>query len=347
MLRYLLTLTLLAMCCVVGYGQEKADKPEITLKVGDPAPKLAVTKWLKGDAVNSFAPGKVYVVEFWATWCGPCIASMPHISEIQAEYRDKGLTIIGLTSKDPNNSEQQVEEFMKNRGDIMGYNVAWCEDRATNDSFMKAAGRNGIPCSFVVDKKGNVAFIGHPLILDEVLPKVIDGSWKGQADAESTEKLLNETFKMLQQASQNPAKGLEQFTEMEKTSPRLISQFADMKLMLLLRNNKAEEAEQMFETLLAKFAKKKDAMKLTAISRMWSNPQMNTEKRKMELSVKAAEAAQKLAGDKDIGTLLASAAAYDATGNKAKAAEFADKAIDAAPERAKEQIKQMVEKYKK
>lgn len=347
MFRFWLSLTLVALSCLSLAAQEKAGKPEKTLNIGDPAPKLVVTKWMKGDAVQSFKPGNVYVVEFWATWCGPCIASMPHISELQSEYKSKGLTIIGLTSKDPNNSEAQVTDFVKNRGDIMQYNVAWCEDRATNDAYMKAAGRNGIPCSFVIDKQGNLAFIGHPMILDEVLPKVIDGTWNAKAEAKALEDKLEATFEKLQKASQDNEKGLEIFASIEKDTPRLATQFEDFKLMLLLKNKKNEEAEALFKSVFEKSIKKKDANKLTSLCRTWGNPMVNTDKYNLELAVKAGEEAHKLAGPKDIGSLLAVAQAYDAVGNKDKASEAADKAIEAAPDQLKDRVKQMVQRYKK
>src|SRR5262245_45990939 len=69
--------------------------PQATLKIGDKAPALAIDKWVKGTPVKAFEPGKTYVVEFWATWCGPCVATMPHISELQSKYKDK-VTFIGV-----------------------------------------------------------------------------------------------------------------------------------------------------------------------------------------------------------------------------------------------------------
>src|SRR4051812_29303183 len=66
------------------------EKLVTSLNVGDPAPALKASQWLQGEAVPTFTPGHVYVVEFWATWCGPCLQMMPHVAELQAQYRDQG-----------------------------------------------------------------------------------------------------------------------------------------------------------------------------------------------------------------------------------------------------------------
>ena len=59
-----------------------------TLKLGDAAPAFQVDSWVKGDSFTSLEKGNVYVMEFWATWCGPCITAMPHLSALQKQYPD-------------------------------------------------------------------------------------------------------------------------------------------------------------------------------------------------------------------------------------------------------------------
>jgi len=66
-----------------------------TLNVGDPAPPIQVAQWVKGTPVTGFEKVKIYVVEFWATWCGPCKVSIPHLNGIHLKFKDKGLVVIG------------------------------------------------------------------------------------------------------------------------------------------------------------------------------------------------------------------------------------------------------------
>ena len=150
-------------------------KLEATLKVGDPAPELKATKWLQGNEVKEFKKDHVYVVEFWATWCGPCIVMMPHMGAMQEQYKGKA-TFIGYSAKDPNNTAEKVAAFVEKRGPKLGYTFVYADDRDTYNKWMKAAAQNGIPCSFVVGKDGRLAYIGHPMYLDLVLPKVVAGS---------------------------------------------------------------------------------------------------------------------------------------------------------------------------
>jgi thiol-disulfide isomerase/thioredoxin len=155
---------------------------EPTLKVGDAPPKLQNGKWVQGEPVKQFENGKAYIVEFWATWCGPCRVSIPHLNEIYTKYKDKGLIVIGQDCWEQD--ESLVAPFVKTMGDKMTYRVA-LDDKEGNEkgkmaeTWMAAAGQNGIPTAFLVDTKGLIAWIGHPMQLNE---KVIDDVLAGKFD---------------------------------------------------------------------------------------------------------------------------------------------------------------------
>jgi len=139
------------------------------LKVGDPAPKLQVARWVQGGPVKEFEGDKVYIVEFWATWCGPCISAIPHLNGIYTRHKDKGLIVIGQNVFE--RDEKAVPGFVSKMGGKMTYPVA-LDDKSVQGGFMaanwlKAAGQNGIPCAFVVNKSGKIAYIGHPMRLAE------------------------------------------------------------------------------------------------------------------------------------------------------------------------------------
>ena len=158
-----------------------AETTPRSLTIGDTAPKISVDHWVKGTAIEDFEDGQVYVMEFWATWCGPCIVSMPHLSKLQEEYGDS-VKIIGVSSE---KNVDIVTEFLEktNKSDNtlndnrMRYTVAVDPDRSTSTAFMKAAGQNGIPTAFIINENGKVAWIGHPMNMDEPLAEIVNGTW--------------------------------------------------------------------------------------------------------------------------------------------------------------------------
>ncbi len=162
---------------VLAAGTMLAATSQAKLTVGDPAPKLQTGKWIQGEPVAKFENGKAYIVEFWATWCGPCRASIPHLNEVYTKYKDKGLVAIGVDCWE--RDESLVAPFVKKMGDQMTYRVV-LDDKTENkegkmaETWMAAAGRNGIPSAFLVDTHGMIAWIGHPMALPEkVLEQVL------------------------------------------------------------------------------------------------------------------------------------------------------------------------------
>lgn len=353
-MRSLFTLVALAGAVTPAAAQDpkpKAEppkKPEVTLKVGDKAPPIKATKWLQGAEVKEFAAGKTYVVEFWATWCGPCIVMMPHMAELQKLYESKGVTFIGYSAKDPSNTQEKVAAFVEKRGPKLGYTFAYADDRETYKAWMEAAGQTGIPCCFVVDKAGKIAYIGHPMYLDVVLPKVVAGTW-GAADGEAVnaiQKEANEVFKTISNA--NPEVFLNTLAEFQKKHPELsgIPYFHGPHLSALVRAKKTDAAKVLAEALIAKGLKTEDPGVLRSVSGALSTPDAKEHKELLALAVKAAESGVKLAGEKDAVALYFLAEAYFANGDKKKAQEFGVKAVAAADsEGLKKQLEKMTQKY--
>lgn len=151
---------------------------------GDAAPAFRVRNFLKGPALDVLERGTIYVVEFWASWCGPCIKNIPHITELQA--RHPNIVFIGVGVRD---EAAALEQFVAERGDDMGYRVAVDAPGSTADerkgwmaeNWLMAAGRFGIPDAFIVDATGRIVWVGMPKGLDDVLVAVEAGTWDVEA----------------------------------------------------------------------------------------------------------------------------------------------------------------------
>ncbi|ESY87232.1 hypothetical protein X741_32295 [Mesorhizobium sp. LNHC229A00] len=71
---------------------------KMMLRMGSPAPSIKVEDWLRGEPVADLQPGKVYIVEFWATWCELCAAEMLELMQLQEKYKDSGLEVLGIAA---------------------------------------------------------------------------------------------------------------------------------------------------------------------------------------------------------------------------------------------------------
>jgi thiol-disulfide isomerase/thioredoxin len=147
-----------------------------TLRKGDAAPALSVEEFIRGEPVTGFEKGHVYVVEFWATWCAPCIANIPHLSRLQEEHEDEGLIVIGVAAAEHGGRDKLVEWVKtSSHAERMNYRVAYDDRNSATmwKDWMRAAGTNRIPHAFIVDHEGKIAFSGHPRHMDDTLKQVL------------------------------------------------------------------------------------------------------------------------------------------------------------------------------
>lgn len=172
----------LVLSCITAITAHAQNEQAPSLNLNDAAPPLRVHQWLKGTPIKKFEKGHVYVLEFWATWCKPCIAAMPHLSTLARQYKDR-VTFIGIDIYEwqlkPPRSISKVKAFVDSMGQQMNFRVATEDTNFTVADWMGASGErdNGIPKTFVVNAEGRLAWIGYPTDLDEVLPKIVDNTW--------------------------------------------------------------------------------------------------------------------------------------------------------------------------
>ncbi|MEZ6077427.1 MAG: redoxin domain-containing protein [Pirellulaceae bacterium] len=191
------------------------------LTIGSAAPALDVEYWIHKDQgkfppVTNFEAGQVYVVEFWATWCGPCVASMPHLAELQTKLADKGVRLISISDEDLETVEEFLDREVRQapgakpdakvetyRQLTSAYSLTTDPDRSSSRDYMEAAGQNGIPTAFIVGKDAKIEWIGHPMEMDGPLEAVLEGKWDREAFAaeikaqQEAEKTMQEIAALL------------------------------------------------------------------------------------------------------------------------------------------------------
>jgi thiol-disulfide isomerase/thioredoxin len=187
-------LVLVLLCLKTGKMYGQTDQV-ILLTVGDTAPPLFIKDWIKGPPIKSFEKGKVYVIEFWATWCKPCKAAIPHLSALADKYKDK-VAILGIDVLENKATPiQKIKSFVDSMGNQMNYSVATEEGNFMETAWLNASQDGlGIPKTFVVNADGKLAWIGHPKNLSEILPQIVYETWniKDALNKRNSDRYLRE-----------------------------------------------------------------------------------------------------------------------------------------------------------
>lgn len=288
--------------------------PFDVLGPGGKAPQLSIEKWVSGKPIQEIKPGQVYVVEFWATWCGPCLQAMPHMAALQKQYGDK-VTFVGISSEDA----ETVEPFLEKQSpqgkpwsEVLTYRIALDSKGETNDRYMRAAQQGGIPCAFVVGKQGLVEWIGHPMEIDGVLEQVVAGTW----DTDRARSLFQlKTAKNIDEA-------LSICNELLKKTPKDV-ELQKMKFAMLVQTQRFQDANQT----LANIAEQNPDDAMIQGTMGWLLGTVVPRDRDLDLALKTAQRAVELSSAKDSEHLDTLARIHFERDEIAKAIQFQKLAV--------------------
>lgn len=134
-------------------------------EIGQAAPEISAKEWVnfKGPVTLGNLHGKVVLLEFWATWCGPCIECIPHLNKLQSKYSGKKFQLLSLVEE----GHLTMDQFLKEK--TINYPIG------LESGSLPDYGVAGIPETFVIDPAGKVLWHGNSALpeLDEVIAKAI------------------------------------------------------------------------------------------------------------------------------------------------------------------------------
>ena len=147
----------IALCLLTSqYGFPSTGQQSPGLKIGDPAPKIDLARILQSPSPDAVSPeklkGQIVILEFWATWCAPCIPALKHMNELADEFKDKPIQFISVTDE----NESKIGQFLKKtpiRG-MVGLDF--------DNSLQAAYHVIGIPHTVIIDQQGKIAGITYP-----------------------------------------------------------------------------------------------------------------------------------------------------------------------------------------
>jgi thiol-disulfide isomerase/thioredoxin len=320
------------------------------LRIGDPAPPLPITEWVKGQP-QSLAAGKgqkIFVLEFWATWCLPCIQDIPKLNELQERYRADGVVVIGVTS--PGAQRQKLEDvkrFVQQRGDQLKYTIAWDQTDATQTNYLLAAGSMGIPYTVIIGKDGNVAWHGYSSpdlerVLDELVTETFDVA--KEAQRAKNDALIQEKLPLyaMEGRAGNWEAAVKILAEIIQIDP---ARFNPVKETYFIYTTKLEDPARLrlwIEAFIQEHAADADA--LVNICRVLLSIE-DPAQRLPDLLLKAASTAREAGQDRDIDALSVYARAAHRVGNMDAAISAMRRAIEVAPQSRRAVLTQRMEYY--
>jgi cytochrome c biogenesis protein CcmG/thiol:disulfide interchange protein DsbE len=140
----------IAVAVATFQGVQQARHTQL-LPEGSTAPAFSLSRFEGGTVSLEQLKGKVVMVDFWATWCGPCVAEMPMLHKIAQEYQAKGVEFVAADQDEPETAQEAIREFVTHDVPGLGPYVA-LPNREVSTSYKVRA----FPTLYVIDRQGRV-----------------------------------------------------------------------------------------------------------------------------------------------------------------------------------------------
>ena len=318
---------------------------QLAVGVGQRAPKLEVGRWIKAKPASLFDKGMIYVIESWATWCVPCIQSIPHLTELQKKYNDR-VKVIGIDVWEQDAA--RADQFVAKQGARMNYAIAqdlvpagrtFYEGKFAK-TWIEGAGKYsiGIPLAYIVDGNGMIAWIGHPTELDRPLEQIVAGAWdlagaKAKYDAEMKESLKSESFKVAfyeSERSQNWNGAIGACESLLRLDPYQYAEWAGRCFVAVYSEGKMPGLAMSFAKKAIQESYKSEPRVLAVLALSLARTGAAPNSPEIALAQEAADAAYRLVKGKKAFAIAAVARVLFAKGEKENALELQRRALDQA-----------------
>jgi len=310
---------------------------------GQPAPALHIEAWACGDPLSRLEPGRVHIIEFWASWCAASKRAIPRLTALQQSHPDE-LRVVGISSRDlQGESFERVSALVSELRDAIGYRIAFDDRRRTARAWLDAFDVRSVPTAFVVDRAGMIAWIGNPLWppgeLEEATGLVIAGVLTPadrealhQRHLERRERVsrAERDFEETDQAAQ-PARALRMLEVLLDLNPDGAPSYAQRKFEILVSSPKTIDEAYRFGREIAAGVLRNDADRLRGMA--WTIlDDEGLARRDLDLALEAAQRAAELTKYKNAETMDTLALAHFRRGNVPQAIEAEKRAIELTPE---------------
>lgn len=207
------------------------------IKVGERAPEIHITNWIENVPVNKELNNKYIVLEFWATWCGPCIAAVPHMNKLQQAFHQRDLYYLSMT----NESVAQVERTLKR----INFSSIVVTDTTKQTQINFGDGVKGLetfPLTVLINKSGIIEWIGEPQNLDaKIMSKFLSNSLITKSNSRlgenNTQKGTSETLSFTDLLHK---KDIKNYFQLKETSSQQMSKLMLGTMIIVLNSYSLE-----------------------------------------------------------------------------------------------------------